>query len=124
MAQNALQQSSAFHYERDPSAVRVPERYKHVNRGGAFGAKDVSPFTRTAEKWLSRGANVVWYALQGVNKILGEAKPFQPAWAPAPLLKSHQKTKPPLGWPRETDSLCPKCVKETRQAVIDGKMDV
>jgi len=22
------------------------------------------------------------------------------------------KTKPPLGWPRSTDSLCPKCVPE------------
>jgi uncharacterized radical SAM superfamily Fe-S cluster-containing enzyme len=31
--------------------------------------------------------------------------------------------KPPLGWPRETDSLCPTCVREARQAILDGKKD-
>ena len=33
------------------------------------------------------------------------------------------KVKPPLGWPRETDSLCPVCVRETRQEILDGKKD-
>ena len=33
----------------------------------------------------------------------------------SPLQKSWQKVKPPLGWPRETDSLCPVCVREARQ---------
>jgi uncharacterized radical SAM superfamily Fe-S cluster-containing enzyme len=32
-----------------------------------------------------------------------------------------EKTKPPLGWPRETDSLCPRCVPEIRQQILDGK---
>ncbi|MGA8877681.1 MAG: radical SAM protein, partial [Candidatus Korobacteraceae bacterium] len=41
-----------------------------------------------------------------------------------PLLKSYQKSKPPLGWPRATDSLCPKCVPEIRQQIIDGKLPV
>jgi hypothetical protein len=36
------------------------------------------------------------------------------------MLKSYQKTKPPLGWPRQTDSLCPTCVREARQAILDG----
>src|SRR5256712_1021184 len=49
---------------------------------------------------------------------------FPPRWANKPLLKSHQKTKPPLGWPRETDSLCPTCVREARQEILDGKKDV
>ena len=40
------------------------------------------------------------------------------------MLKSHQKTKPPLGWPRETDSLCPVCVREARQAILDGQKPV
>ena len=31
--------------------------------------------------------------------------------------------KPPLGWPRETDSLCPVCVREARQEIVDGKRD-
>jgi uncharacterized radical SAM superfamily Fe-S cluster-containing enzyme len=40
------------------------------------------------------------------------------------LLKSWQKTKPPLGWPRQTDSLCPVCVREARQEILDGKKDM
>src|SRR6266702_2381395 len=46
---------------------------------------------------------------------------FTPKWSDKPLLKSWQKTKPPLGWPRETDSLCPGCVKEAREQILDGK---
>jgi uncharacterized protein (TIGR02466 family) len=30
------------------------------------------------------------------------------------------RSAPPLGFPRETDSLCPTCVKEVRNAVISG----
>src|SRR4029079_17649231 len=32
------------------------------------------------------------------------------------------KSKPPLGWPRTTDSLCPKCVPEIRNQILDGKL--
>ena len=48
---------------------------------------------------------------------------FTPKWSDKPLLKSWQKVKPPLGWPRETDSLCPVCVREARQEILDGKRD-
>src|SRR4029450_5855331 len=48
---------------------------------------------------------------------------FTPNWSDKPILKSWQKVKPPLGWPRETDSLCPKCVREARQEILDGKRD-
>ena len=48
---------------------------------------------------------------------------FTPKWSDKPLLKSWQKTKPKLGWPRETDSLCPRCVVETRQRILDGEED-
>jgi 7,8-dihydro-6-hydroxymethylpterin dimethyltransferase len=41
-----------------------------------------------------------------------------------PLLKSWEKSKPPLGWPRSTDSLCPKCVPEIRQQILDGHLPV
>ena len=46
-----------------------------------------------------------------------------PKWSDKPLLKSWQKTKPNLGWPRETDSLCPKCVIEAREKIISGEED-
>ena len=29
-----------------------------------------------------------------------------------------------LGWPRTTDSLCPNCVIEAREAILSGKKDV
>jgi len=49
---------------------------------------------------------------------------FIPKWSDKPLLKSWQKSKPVLGWPRETDSLCPDCVREAREAIIAGEKDI
>ncbi len=49
---------------------------------------------------------------------------FTPKWSDKPILKSWQKTMPHLGWPRETDSLCPDCVKEARERIISGEQDV
>jgi uncharacterized radical SAM superfamily Fe-S cluster-containing enzyme len=48
---------------------------------------------------------------------------FTPKWSDKPLLKSWEKTKPTLGWPRKTDSLCPKCVVEAREKIIEGQED-
>lgn len=45
-----------------------------------------------------------------------------PNWAPTPL--GSDRTKPELGWPRRTDSLCPDCVKELRASILDGSVDV
>jgi 7,8-dihydro-6-hydroxymethylpterin dimethyltransferase len=74
------------------------------------------------EKGLSFVAKGAWVAFDALNSI----KPnpgFTPKWADRPLQKSWQKVKPPLGWPRETDSLCPVCVREARQEILDGKRD-
>jgi 7,8-dihydro-6-hydroxymethylpterin dimethyltransferase len=75
------------------------------------------------EKGLSIAANGAWVVFNGLNQIK-QAPSFTPAWSDKPLLKSYQKTKPPLGWPRETDSLCPTCVREARKEILDGKKDV
>jgi 7,8-dihydro-6-hydroxymethylpterin dimethyltransferase len=48
---------------------------------------------------------------------------FTPKWSDKPLLKSWEKTKPTLGFPRETDSLCPGCVKDAREAILKGDKD-
>jgi tetraether lipid synthase len=48
---------------------------------------------------------------------------FTPKWSDKPLLKSWEKSKPTLGWPRTTDSLCPACVKEAREKIINGEED-
>jgi 7,8-dihydro-6-hydroxymethylpterin dimethyltransferase len=75
------------------------------------------------EKGLSIAANGAWVVFNGLNKI-NQKPSFIPNWSDKPILKSYQKTKPPLGWPRETDSLCPTCVREARQEILDGKKDV
>jgi len=71
-------------------------------------------------KIVSTLSDVAWKAFQSVNKRLPEGEAIRPKWAPGPLLKSYERSAPPLGFPRETDSLCPRCVKEVRTAVIDG----
>jgi uncharacterized radical SAM superfamily Fe-S cluster-containing enzyme len=68
-------------------------------------------------------ANVVWPVVRAYNRRFEQPSPH-PKWAPAPLLKRRERTFPPLGWPRETDSLCPKCVKEARDSILAGEADV
>ena len=75
-----------------------------------------------AEKAATYLANASWVAFDALNQIK-QNQSFIPSWSEKPLLKSHQKVKPPLGWPRETDSLCPTCVREARQEILDGKKD-
>jgi uncharacterized radical SAM superfamily Fe-S cluster-containing enzyme len=69
-------------------------------------------------------ANAGWNGFQAVNQRVPESAGRQPDWAPGPLLKSRERSRPPLGWPRETDSLCPRCVVETRDAIIRGDRDL
>ncbi|PYS68692.1 MAG: hypothetical protein DMF69_19415 [Acidobacteria bacterium] len=75
-------------------------------------------------KLISGLSDVAWKAFQSVNQRLPEGESIRPSWAPGPLLKSYERTSPPLGFPRETDSLCPTCVKEVRNAVITGEVSL
>jgi uncharacterized radical SAM superfamily Fe-S cluster-containing enzyme len=71
---------------------------------------------------LKGAAQVVWNVFQPLNRRL----PYgvkQPKWAPAPLMKSKDRTFPQLGFPRTTDSLCPQCVKEVRETILKGETD-
>ena len=78
---------------------------------------------RVAEKVLTKTAKAVWPLVTKYNKTF-ERPAVHPKWAPAPLLKRKERTYPQLGWPRETDSLCPKCVKEVRGAILSGERDI
>jgi len=80
------------------------------------------PF-KYVERGISIAANGLWHAFRFVNERVPENPSFTPKWSDKPLLKSYQKTKPPLGWPRTTDSLCPRCVPAIRQEILDGKVD-
>jgi uncharacterized radical SAM superfamily Fe-S cluster-containing enzyme len=75
-----------------------------------------------AEKALTVAAGAAWTVFDKLNQIRQNPS-FTPKWSDKPLLKSYQKTKPPLGWPRETDSLCPRCIPEIRKEILDGKRD-
>ncbi len=86
------------------------------------GETDKSKLTGVkGSKIVSALSDVAWKAFQSVNQRLPEGEAIRPKWAPGPLLKSYERTSPPLGFPRETDSLCPRCVKEVRDAVISGE---
>jgi uncharacterized radical SAM superfamily Fe-S cluster-containing enzyme len=74
------------------------------------------------EKALTYAAKGAWFVFERANRIRPNPS-FTPRWSDKPLLKSWQKTKPTLGWPRTTDSLCPRCVPEIRQQILDGKVD-
>src|ERR671915_243172 len=76
---------------------------------------------KIAERGLTLVAGGLFNAIQSVNKYKPNPS-FTPKWSEKPLLKSWEKTKPPLGWPRETDSLCPRCIPEIRQQIVDGKL--
>jgi uncharacterized radical SAM superfamily Fe-S cluster-containing enzyme len=75
------------------------------------------------EKAIAVTANAAWFVFDKLNSI-NRNPSFTPAWSDKPLLKSWEKQKPKLGWPRETDSLCPKCVPEVRKKIIDGELPV
>lgn len=55
----------------------------------------------------------------------GRASPAErPArWAPASRIRPAIRSRPPLGWPRQTDSLCPRCVQELRASIESGRQD-
>src|ERR1700740_2862229 len=76
-----------------------------------------------AERGLAALAGATFNSIQAINKYKPNPS-FTPKWSEKPLLKSWQKTKPTLGWPRVTDSLCPNCVIEARESIISGKQDV
>src|SRR5579884_1433395 len=73
------------------------------------------------EKAVTMAAGVAWNVFNTLNSIRPNPS-FTPKWSDKPLLKSWEKQKPPLGWPRTTDSLCPKCVPEIRNKVINGEL--
>src|SRR5256885_1619505 len=77
---------------------------------------------RTFDWVICKTVGISFNAIQFFNKRNPNPS-VTPKWSDKPLLKSWEKTKPTLGFPRQTDSLCPACVKEAREAIIAGKKD-
>jgi uncharacterized radical SAM superfamily Fe-S cluster-containing enzyme len=86
------------------------------------------PQTTSTRAWkaldfaLCKTASATFDAIQLFNQFRPNPS-FTPKWSDKPLQKSWEKSKPTLGWPRQTDSLCPGCVKEAREAILEGKKD-
>ena len=75
------------------------------------------------EKGLTYIAGGLFNAIKSVNQFKPNPS-FTPKWADKPILKSWEKSKPTLGFPRTTDSLCPNCVIEAREQILSGDRDV
>jgi uncharacterized radical SAM superfamily Fe-S cluster-containing enzyme len=87
------------------------------------GTEVLHSVSGSVQRSLSRAARAIWPLVQKANQVFEKPSPH-PSWAPAPLLKKRERTFPQLGWPRETDSLCPRCVKEIREQVMNGERDL
>src|SRR5262245_7875162 len=81
------------------------------------------PVARQFESAVSYAADAAWRVFHSINGRVPSGS-FQPQWASGPLPKSRERSAPPLGWPRTTDSLCPTCVRETRARILSGAMDI
>ena len=72
----------------------------------------------------SRIADWAWRAFQAVSTRFPEGELPSPKWAPGRILKSRERSAPQLGFPRMTDSLCPRCVPEVRNSIVRGEADM
>ncbi|MDZ7639653.1 MAG: hypothetical protein U5J83_15595 [Bryobacterales bacterium] len=66
----------------------------------------MSKTVKYAEKAVAVSADLAWRVFEKFNSI-NQRPAFTPKWTDKPLLKSYQKVKPPLGWPRTTDLSAP-----------------
>ncbi len=80
-------------------------------------------FVKALEKAVAAGANAAWPVLNYLSRLGPSPKPFHPKWSDKPIPRGKERSSPPLGWPRETDSLCPTCVKEAREVILRGDAD-
>jgi uncharacterized radical SAM superfamily Fe-S cluster-containing enzyme len=67
-------------------------------------------------------AEGLWRVTRAIDRRFPENS-FVPKWAPGPLPKQRERSFPQLGFPRQTDSLCPRCVKEVRDQILSGEVD-
>ena len=83
-----------------------------------------SALSLAGAKVLSKTANLAWALTKAVTRFVPEGELPEPDWAPRRLLKSGERSLPPLGVPRTTDSLCPRCAVQIRDAILRGQEDL
>jgi len=79
---------------------------------------------RILQKLAMASSNVGWKALKQVGGRKGNGTAITPDWAPGPLVRSSELERPELGFPRETDSLCPTCVTEERDQFLQAPCEL
>jgi 7,8-dihydro-6-hydroxymethylpterin dimethyltransferase len=79
---------------------------------------------RVSAALVTRLANLAWKTFQAINTRFPEGNLPHPKWAPGRIARSRERSAPPLGFPRETDSLCPRCVPEIRDKIARGEIDI
>lgn len=80
-------------------------------------------YQKAIEKAIQATADKVWPLLRGLDRLAPAPKPFHPKWSDTAIPRGKERSKPTLGFPRETDSLCPTCVKEARASILRGDAD-
>ena len=122
-AQATRRMRRTWRCEPSQNTSRSTARWPMVSRAPPLGP-EVTVMRTSIDAVLKVLADVGWRGFQAVNERVEENASPSPEWAPRPLLKSRERSRPPLGWPRETDSLCPRCVIETRNAILSGERDL
>jgi uncharacterized radical SAM superfamily Fe-S cluster-containing enzyme len=79
---------------------------------------------RMSASLVTRLANVAWKGFQAINTHIPEGDLPHPLWAPGRIAKSRERSMPPLGFPRETDSLCPRCIPDIRRKITRGEISL
>lgn len=74
--------------------------------------------SRVLDKGVRAGSELGWKLLESVKRRQPTDATRQPVWAPGPLVGASRLERPDLGFPRETDSLCPVCVLEERENLL------
>jgi uncharacterized radical SAM superfamily Fe-S cluster-containing enzyme len=77
--------------------------------------------SRVWERAVTGLASGAWYLLQAGNRLL-PSNARQPRWASASDGRATGPSRPELGLPRRTTSLCPGCVREVRRHIAAGEM--
>jgi 7,8-dihydro-6-hydroxymethylpterin dimethyltransferase len=94
-----------------------------------YGGESISEENRSSDSvlnrmkasFVSKFADYAWRAFQAINTKVAEGELPRPRWAPGRISKRRERSTPPLGFPRETDSLCPRCVPEIRRKIVEGE---
>jgi uncharacterized radical SAM superfamily Fe-S cluster-containing enzyme len=77
--------------------------------------------SRVWERAVTGLASGAWHLLQAGNRLM-PSKARRPRWAGPSDGRAAAPSRPELGLPRRTTSLCPGCVREVRRHIAAGEM--